>query len=102
MVWYGMVWLVKTPVGSDTQSGVVVTRKAGLSCTTGPPAEPRLVPHVAIPVTRSRVQLLAQHVLCRGSKPPGGSGMNFSEHSGAPAWGGGYAQGAHLRMFPRL
>ena len=24
-----------------TQSGVVVTRKAGLSCTTGPPAEPR-------------------------------------------------------------
>ena len=33
---------------------------------------------------------------------PHGSGMNFSEHSGAPAWGGGYAQGAHLRMFPHL
>ena len=57
----------------------------------GPPVEPRLVPHVAIPATRSRVQ----HILCRGLKPPGGSGMNFSEHSGAPAWGGGHTQGAH-------
>ena len=53
--------------------------------------EPRQVPHVAIPATGSR----AQHILCRGLKPPGGSGMNFSEHSGAPTWGGGHAQGAH-------
>ena len=88
----------KPTAGSDTQSGVVVTRKAGSSCTTGPPAEPRLVPQVAIPATRSRVQ----HVLRRGSKPPGGSGMNSSERSGAPTWGGGYTQGAHLRMFPQL
>ena len=62
---------------------MVVTRKAGLSCTTGPPAEPRQVPHVTIPATRSRVQF----ILCRGSKHPGGSGMNFSEHSGV--MGGG-------------
>ena len=27
------------------------------------------------------------HILCRGSKPPGGSVMSFSEHSGALAWG---------------
>ena len=60
------------------------------------PTEPRETPHVTVPSTRSWVQ----HILCRGSKPPGNSGMNFSECSGAPTAHAecGYTQDAHLDL----
>ena len=85
---------------SDDKSGVVARGKAAYRARRVRPPSRAKVPHVTVPLTRSWVQRALMPRF--ETKPPGGSGMNFSEHSARCVVGGGYTQGAHLCMFPHL